>query len=321
MDWQTQFPPLALASGDALPPLLLTHLTSWQAITVQGEDSKSYLQGQLTCDVVTLAQDANTLGAHCDPKGKMWSIFRLFHTEQGYALFQHASGIDTALTELKKYSVFSKVTIELDQDIALGLMGEQADSFIDSFAQGEGDVRRCPGGSAVRIEDGRWLLLINTEQAEALSRAETLTLADESLWDLADIRAGLPRITAGQQSAHIPQALNLQLLDGISFSKGCYTGQETVARARYRGSNKRAMYLLQSDSVEQIPNSAEIERAVGDNWRAAGELLCHYRFADGKLLALAVLPNNLEPDTAFRFSQQPEVRLQFAPMPYSLDSE
>jgi folate-binding protein YgfZ len=251
----------------------------------------------------------------------MWSIFRLFSTEQGYALFQHASGIETALTELKKYSVFSKVTIALSQDIALGLMGEQADSFVDSFAQGEGDVRSCPGGRAVRIEPNRWLLLMNAEQAEALSRDETLALSDESLWDLADIRAGLPRITNKQQNSHIPQALNLQLLDGVSFSKGCYTGQETVARARYRGSNKRAMYLLQSDCVEQPLENGELERALGDNWRSAGELLCHYRFRDGALLGLAVLPNNLEPETAFRLSQQPEARLHFAPMPYAMESE
>lgn len=319
MDWKNNFPPLPLASDEPLPELVLTHLTEWQAITVSGEDNKSYLQGQLTCDLVTLPADDSTLGAHCDAKGKMWSLFRLFRHNDNYALFQHASGTEAALRELKKYSVFSKVTIELSSDIAMGVMGDNADRFIAGYADGNGDVRPCPGGTAVRIGADRWLLLVSETEAENLTKMAGFTLAEQSLWDLADIRAGLPRITASQQNSHIPQALNLQLLGGISFSKGCYTGQETVARARYRGSNKRAMYLLKGECKTLPAPPIAIERQVGDNWRAAGELLCSYQYQDNILLALAVLPNNLEPDCAFRLSQQPEARLHFTTMPYPLE--
>lgn len=101
MEWQHDFAPLSLSSNDSLPELVLTHLTSWGMITAQGDDKKSYLQGQVTCDVVQLAEDSATFGAHCDAKGKVWSVFRLFHHRGGYAMLQPSSAIETELAELK----------------------------------------------------------------------------------------------------------------------------------------------------------------------------------------------------------------------------
>jgi folate-binding protein YgfZ len=136
---------------------------------------------------------------------------------------------------------------------------------------------------------------------------------------LLDIKAGLPILNAEQQNEHIPQALNLQALDGISFTKGCYTGQETVARAKYRGINKRALFIVQGDASAEVETNAELERAVGDNWRGAGKVLASYRYSDGKALALVVLPNNLEADTQLRLKEQPDSSWTFATLPYSLE--
>ena len=111
MDWQNKFAPLSLSTTDARPELALAHLSSWGAITMVGDDKKSYLSGQVTCDVVSLAEDSSTLGAHCDAKGKVWSVFRLFHHNDGYAMFQPKSAIAVELAEIKKYAVFSKVDI------------------------------------------------------------------------------------------------------------------------------------------------------------------------------------------------------------------
>lgn len=319
MDWQKDFAVLDLASTDPKPELAIAPLTSWGAIAMVGDDKKSYLQGQVTCDVVTLNEQSSTFGAHCDAKGKVWSVFRLFHHNDGYAMFQPKSVLEKELTELKKYAIFSKVEITESSDIALGVMGAQAQSFIDSLTDDEGDVRSIEGGSAVRIDDQRWLLLITEAAAEALTSSTQAAKVTESIWTLYDIQAGTPLLNAEQQIEHIPQALNVQAVDGVSFSKGCYTGQETVARAKYRGINKRALFIVEGNASANIENNAELERAVGENWRSAGKLLASYQFADSKAMALVVLPNNLDDDIQLRLKDQPDHIWAISPLPYSLE--
>lgn len=318
MDWQNSFTPLAVNANDALPPLMLAYLPSWGAITLQGDDKKSYLQGQVTCDVVSLPLDQTTLGAHCDAKGKVWSVFRVFHHNGGFAMVQPRSAIDVELREIRKYAVFSKVEINASQEIILGVLGQQAEHFIDSLSEQRGDVRAINGGSAVRIDAERWMLLLDEHAAETLAAQWTANKVDESLWTRFDIEHALPVLGASEQNEHIPQALNLQALGGISFTKGCYTGQETVARAKYRGMNKRAMYIVKGSVSTAIEGTA-LERAVGDNWRGAGQLLAHYVFADNSAIGLVVLPNNLDADTPLRLQDQPEHTWTIQPLPYTLE--
>lgn len=318
MDWQNTLTSSTVNAEDSLPSLMLAYLPSWGAITLQGDDRKSYLQGQVTCDVVSLLPEHSTLGAHCDAKGKVWSAFRLFHHNGGFALLQPRSAIEVELKELRKYAIFSKVTIEESQDLVLGVMGPEAGNFIDSLSEQRGDVRDVEGGSAVKISSERWVLLLDQPAADALVHAFTGEKVDEALWTRFDIEQALPIVEAAAQNEHIPQALNLQALGGISFTKGCYTGQETVARAKYRGINKRAMCLIKG-SISAPIDSLELERAVGENWRGAGQLLAHHVFADQSAIALVVLPNNLEPDTQLRLRDQPEHIWHIQPLPYLLE--
>ncbi|GEA52408.1 tRNA-modifying protein YgfZ [Vibrio inusitatus NBRC 102082] len=301
-----------------LPSLAWTLLPDWQAIAVTGADSKSYLQGQVTCDVVQLDAEHSTLGAHCDAKGKIWSLFRLFHHNQGYALWQHKSGIETALQEIKKYSVFSKVDLELSSQISIGVLGEQADSFIDSITDGRGDVRSITSGSAIKIDSQRWLLLLDEGELDNLKQqlqgAEEIS-ADN--WDYIDVVSGIPRVTQSQQNTHIPQTLNLQVLGGVSFEKGCYTGQETVARAKYRGTNKKVMRLLQGSANENT--AFTFERQVGENWRGAGEAIAQYRNQQGEALALIVLNKDIEFDTQFRLAEDSNSAWSLVELPYDLE--
>lgn len=320
MKWQKNLPSYSLNKGDTIPTFIISHLSSWKAIGVTGEDKKSYLQGQLTCDVVSLDDTETTLGAHCDAKGKVWSIFRLFHHQGNYALFQHASAIDNALKELKKYSVFSKVDISISEDIALGVIGQEAEKMIDSLSNDNGNVRAISGGTAVKVDDYRWLLLVDSDSASKLveSYAET-HLYNESIWDKYDIEAAIPRITTENQNEHIPQAFNLQSLFGINFSKGCYTGQETVARAKYRGTNKRSMFIVEGTLNEPMPTNTTLERSVGENWRTVGKLITHYSVSPELCIGLIVMPNNLEGDTKLRLAEQPNSIWKIAPLPYSLE--
>ena len=323
MDWKNAFQPLNHTYNDTLSEVMMTHISDWGAITMVGDDKKSYLQGQVTCDVVQLPSDESTLGAHCDAKGKVWSIFRLFHHNDGYALLQPQSAIDVELQEIKKYAVFSKVTIEQTEDVVLGIMGSQADSFVDTLSEDRGNVRAIEGGSAVKVADSRWALLVTPAAAQALVEGSSVEKVSETLWQYFEIMDAQPKLSAAEQNEHIPQALNLQAIGGISFSKGCYTGQETVARAKYRGMNKREMRIV-SGTTEQplaLDSAIELERSVGENWRGAGRLLNVYQFSDNTAVGLIVLPNNLDDDVELRLTEQPDHKWTIQPLPYSLEEE
>lgn len=322
MDWKNTFSPLNIKSEDTLPELMLTHLESWGAIQIIGADAKSYLQGQVTCNVVSLEPQQMSFGAHCDAKGKVWSVFRIFHHNGGYAMFQPLSAIEAELSELKKYAIFSKAEITQSQDVALGLFGEQAQAWIDAQTSTEGDVREIEGGSAVKIDDQRWLLLLDANLAQAVVTDIEAIKVHEALWTRFEIEHAFPVVTRAEQNEHIPQAVNVQALNGISFNKGCYTGQETVARAKYRGINKRAMYIVKGNIESPLTEEPILlERSVGENWRSAGKLMTHFSFADHVAIGLAVLPNNLEPDTQLRLTAQPETRWSIEPLPYSLEED
>ncbi|WP_104034485.1 tRNA-modifying protein YgfZ [Vibrio jasicida] len=322
MEWQTRFSPLNLSTQDALPELSISLLDNLGMITMVGDDKKSYLHGQVTCDVVSLEKDQSMLGAHCDAKGKVWSVFRLFHHNDGYSMVQPKSAIEVELKEIKKYAVFSKVTIEESSDVVLGVAGKNADAFISTLNADSGDVRAIEGGTAVKVALNRWLLALTAEAAQSLVEDSQATLTTHELWTRFDIEAALPYVAADAQNVHIPQALNVQALGGISFTKGCYTGQETVARAKYRGTNKRAMYIVKGVTVETLGEGAiELERSVGENWRSVGALLTYYQFSDNQAMGLIVLPNNLDDDTRLRLVDQPECEWEIAALPYSLDDE
>ncbi|WEM42741.1 tRNA-modifying protein YgfZ [Photobacterium sp. DA100] len=314
------FDRIPLSSGDSLPSLALIDLSNWALVTLIGDDKKSYLHGQVTCDVVGLAADQSTLAGHCDAKGKLRTVFRLFHHNDGYGFLQRRSVMATQLPELKKYAIFSKVDIEASSDVLLGIAGSEADAQIAQLFGGEGDVRAVNGGTAVKIDSQRWLLALHADAAGDIANklAATAVLSDDSLWDLYDIRAAFPRVDAATELEFIPQAVNLQALGGISFTKGCYTGQETVARAKYRGINKRAMYIV-SGPAEHGPQAGDsLERSVGENWRKGGTIVAGYQFTDGQATALVVLPNDLDEGTTFRLAEGEDV-WHLQALPYSLD--
>ena len=323
--WSTQhrFTPLTLNVTDPLPRLAVVNLNDWGMVTLVGPDSKSYLQGQLTCDVVSLAADASTFAGHCDAKGKLRTIMRVFHYQDGYGLVQRQSVMANQLPELKKYAVFSKTDIIQSSAVILALIGTQAQATIDSHFSGEADVRHDDTTTVVKVDNDRWLIITTAEQADAVitTLAPNAVYATTELWDLYDINAAMPRIDNTTELEFIPQAINLQAVNGISFKKGCYTGQETVARAKYRGINKRAMYIV-TGAASQCPQAGDaLERSVGENWRKGGTVICGYQYNDNQALALVVLPNDLDDDSQFRFATNPDALWHKLDLPYDLNAE
>ena len=285
-------------------------LTDLAITRLTGNDRVKYLQGQVTCDVNALQPGQSTLGGHCDPKGKLWSDFRLLCLDESLLLLTKPSVLARQLPELKKFAVFAKVEIGEFQGQAIGLAGQGTDAWI-AAQYGLQETGLVEGGMAVRVEAERWLLV--SEQPLDIG----LPVGQESLWWGLDIKAGIPHLEAVHQGEYIPQMLNLQALDGISFTKGCYMGQEIVARAKYRGANNRALFVLAGQASGPVASGDTLEIQLGDNWRRSGMVLNAWQ-QDGQLWLTAVLPKDTETDASFRLKQEEGSRLALQPLPYSL---
>ena len=274
--------------------MALIHLSQYQLIEIAGVDAEKYLQGQITADVTKLTIGASTLTAHCDPKGKMTGLFRLIRlsTEQFYLLVR-TELLPTALDQLKKYAVFSKVTFTPVESQIVGIIDDSSKI-----------------SAQVCVEFGNRKILINPESAVNMSE-------DFMCWDVADIQQGYPILTAKAQGKFIPQALNLQAIEqAISFAKGCYIGQETVARAKYRGANKRAMFAFKTET-ETVPEiGGEIEMQLESGWRKTGTILSAVN-VDGVLWLQVVLSNQFEEHQAFRLTET-HTALEMLALPYGL---
>ena len=288
----------------------LFSLTDLAVTRFTGPDRAKYLQGQVTCDVNALLPGQSSLGGHCDPKGKLWSDFRLLCLEESLLMLTKPSVLARQLPELKKFAVFAKVEIGEFQGEVVGLAGQGTDAWI-SAQYGLRETGLVDGGMAVRVEADRWLLA--SESPLALK----LPVGDEALWWGLEIKAGLPHLEAVHQGEYIPQMLNLQALEGISFTKGCYMGQETVARAKYRGANNRALFVLAGSVGGPVASGDALEIQLGDNWRRSGLVLNAWQ-QQGQVWLTAVLPKDTEADARFRLKQEEGSSLTLQPLPYPL---
>lgn len=320
------FPPRQPAASARLP-LTLISLEEWALVNVTGADRVSYLQGQLTLDVAALGANAHLPAGHCDAKGKMWSNLRLFHRGENLAYLERRSLRDTQISELKKYAIFAKVSIEADDEaVLLGVAGFQARAALaglfTTLPDAENPVVQQEESTLLWFSAPaeRFLLITRADKAQALCDAldGQAQLNDSTQWLALNIEAGLPVIDAATSGQLIPQATNLQALDAISFKKGCYTGQEMVARAKFRGANKRALYWL-AGSAGHVPAANDsLEMKLGENWRRTGTILAACQLENGDVWIQAVLNNDLEPDAELRVQGDEGGKLAIQPLPYAL---
>ena len=302
-----------------IPALLADLSPSWDAelthlsvISITGEDAISYIQGQVTCNVESLAVGEHTFGAHCDFKGKMWSMFLAFRANDGLFLFMHHSATEKSLAELKKYGVFSKVTIT-DVSDEYALIGALPESDVFSKLNIDKDPTKNEDNIVIALtgKQPRYLLAFKSLEHELSSGSH--------VWEALNICEGIGSIQGVTSGEYVPQMLNLQALPGaIDFTKGCYMGQEVVARTKYLGKNKRAGYVLHCSEVTNIPVGAIIEQQLGENWRRAGQVLTSAGLAEENWV-FAVLPNDIETATPLRLKEQPEVTFTIKPLPYTIE--
>ncbi|MDF3865449.1 folate-binding protein YgfZ [Pseudomonas denitrificans (nom. rej.)] len=299
-----------------------TELNHEGILAVRGADAAKFLQGQLTCNLNYLNAEYSSLGARCTPKGRMTSSFRILAEGEGFLLAMANDLLESQLADLKKYAVFSKATLSDDSSLwaRFGLSG--ADTVLAELGlklSGDADqVARAGGLIAICLGQGRVELWVPAERAAAITDLLQARLPHAELndWLLGQVRAGVGQVFGATRELFIPQMINLQAVGGVSFKKGCYTGQEIVARMQYLGRLKRRLQRLKLDGTELPEPGRELFSPVHST--SVGEVVLAARAADGVEL-LAVLQDDAAADGNVRLGEDQPLRL--LDLPYVLDSD
>ena len=318
---------IIMSNSPSLPENYLIKLDNISAISLSGEERFKYLQGQVTCDVNSLNEHPLLIGAHCSAKGKVHSCFRLIEKQEQLLLIQPLQTINSSLSELQKFGVFAKVEIKEAQELSYyGLAGterkQQLHQHFTQIPDSLTPVIHNEGISLVYLGgvSPRYLLIGEESQLTEIISAFELPILSSDVWNYHEISEGFPCLSQPEIGEYVPQMLNLQAIHGISFTKGCYLGQETVARMQYLGKNKRAMQTLEGQLDFSIQSDSIVEMQIGDNWRKAGDILCSYQDNELTLLQV-VLPSDVSAQTNFRIKGHNEALMHLRPLPYSLNNQ
>ncbi len=283
----------------------MTHLSAtWhrfdhlETLLVSGPEAKTYLQGQISFDLDRLQPGQIALATCNSPQGRVQAVFWLIERSEGIVLLLPASMLDSTLTRLKKYVLRSKVVIESGTE-RWQVCGAPASIDLPERGHREVDGRseiQWPG------ESPRVLALIERGATVAADPA----FIDQ--WRRDDIAAGLPQVYPQTHEAFVAQMLNADLLGGIGFEKGCYTGQEIIARMHFRGTVKRRM--LRFRAASEAPEPGE-RIAVGE--QHAGDVVDAVATNEGcELLAVV---NLAQIDAALELASN-RTKLERLPLPY-----
>ncbi|MCQ3015663.1 MULTISPECIES: YgfZ/GcvT domain-containing protein [Pseudomonas syringae group] len=292
-------------------------------LAVRGVDAGKFLQGQLTCNLNYLNEDRSSLGARCTQKGRMQSSFRIVFDGDGCLLAMASELIEAQLLDLRKYAVFSKskLTDESSAWVRFGL--QDGDGALVSLGldlpQETDAVVRSQDMLAIRVSPARAELWVRAEQADDIRSRLASQLAEGPLndWLLGQVRAGIGQVFGSTREEFIPQMINLQAVGGVSFKKGCYTGQEIVARMQYLGKLKRRLYrlTLQGDQVPE-PGTAVFSPVHAS---AVGNVVIAAQAGQAVEL-LAVLQGDAAENGRIHLGSPEGAALQMSDLPYQLDS-
>lgn len=236
---------------------VLSVISDHALLCVRGTDAQSFLNNQLSNDVRRADAAHSQLAAWCNAKGRIITLVRVFRRADDYYLLLPTDLREMVRERLQRFIMRAKVTVESDDNlVVLGVSGLQADSLLrttsphvpaadDCLTQGESTLLRLSGIHP------RCLVVAPMAAARALWErlAPPAILVGPQAWTWLDIAAGVPRIDAATSEEFVPQMANLELLNGVDFKKGCYPGQEIVARMHYLGRLKQRMYRAHAESM------------------------------------------------------------------------
>jgi len=335
-DWQTFLQSQGAALNDQgqpvfqdaplLPDCALCDLSGQGLIRVSGSEAKDFLQGQFTNDVSKVDAGQSQLSSYCSPKGRMLAMFRIFQRGDDLYLMLPRERLASTLKRLSMFVLRAKVTLSdaSDELIIAGIAGDCAAASLPQAPATVDHSATADELTAIRVAGDRERFLLVGEPAamqawwqQAATKAQP---ASTDCWPLLDIRAGMPSVVEATTEAFVPQMANLQLVDGVSFTKGCYTGQEVVARMQYLGTLKRRMYRVRGDGDSCPAPGTELFSASSASGQGAGKIVDARPAPDGGFEALVICQIASMEAGDLRLGNSEGLSLQALPLPYAFEA-
>lgn len=250
----------------------VSRLDNFGFLAVSGKDAQKFLQGYVTCDIQNLTDTHSAVGAICNIKGRMVTSFRIIRTEDsGYLLRMTRALVPVIMEFLKKYIVFSKATMQdLSEDLhCFGVMGEIDGIPADDLPAMRRDLATLDGNHVIRVHETPRFEIWTAQQDWLPAGADTV---DAGLWQSGEIESGLAWVREQTSASFMPQMFNYHNIGGIDFDKGCYLGQEIVARMQHRGALSRKLYHGETSAPRAVGESLvnEQDKSVGTVVAAEG---------------------------------------------------
>jgi folate-binding protein YgfZ len=285
----------------------LFDLTTQSLLEFTGEDAKTFLQGQLTNDINDVTDETSQLSGYCNPKGRLLALFHIFSIQKKLYLQFPKVLLAKIQKRLQMFVMMSNVKIKdcSDELASMGVSGDEINSLLSDFftqlPNNDGQVITKNNLTIINLAHSQSsqqtrYQIVGSKQSIKELRDKLITsgveLSTSELWTQLDIQAGIPSITEKTYERFVPQMINLDSIGGVNFKKGCYTGQEIVARLHYLGKPKRLMYKIEFEAVSDdidISEGSLLYSPDSKSSQGAGNIVSLANTAENKFSALAVI--------------------------------
>lgn len=314
-----------------IPSTLYTELPGMACYEVSGEDAQSFLQSQFTNDVNEVNATHGQLNSYCTPKGRMMAIFYICQWQDNYYLVIPNDIASAVMQRIQMYVMRAKVTIteRSDQFRIHALFGQQAEQTLSQLnfqaPKNDYETNSLEGGCCIRIPGivPRYILfgeesISNLIDKKVADDESNISISTPEYWQWLDIMSGIPMIYTETQEAFVPQMTNLELISGVSFSKGCYPGQEVVARLHYLGNANRRMYRIESSEIIEIKTGDDIYASDSEKNQAIGKVVTAITTGTQGVTALAVLRVEAAENNKLAISSSTGPEVKIMSLPYEI---
>lgn len=297
---------------------MFSELTATGLIAVRGADASAFLHAQLTSDIAGLGTPGTQYSGYCSPKGRLVATFLVWRCENDFLLQLPEALRESVQARLSKYVLRARVQLASSQRRLFGLWGLDAAATIEALTGTVPEREHAAFSSetlcVTRLPLGRYLIAVEAHHADHVRAQVSAAVREqpEAAWSALDIAAGVPVITAQTQDQYVPQMVNLQLIGGVSYTKGCYPGQEIVARTHYLGRLKQRMYRVHIPAADVSPGDPLYSPAFGPG-QASGAVLNVAPLAEGGHDALAVIQTAGVQSSHWKSAGGPKVELKALP--------
>ena len=274
---------------------MFCELAQFGLIRFSGAEAQSFLHNQLSCDVAVLTSGKSTYGSYCTPKGRVLATFLLWRTGEDFFMQLPSPLREPIQKQLSKYILRSKVkaTDASSEWTLIGVAGVDTAALVQravgDVPRSVHDVINTQDAMVIRLPGDRYEIVAGNQSPGIIeSLSDGAEKADPDHWDWLDIRAGVPVVLPATQEAFVPQMLNLDLIGGVSLTKGCYPGQEIVSRMHFRGTLKQRMYLANISGSDR-PQPGENLYSSDFGAQSCGRIVNAARSPEGGYDVLAVI--------------------------------